>query len=594
MARPELKISLLVALLLSATTAAAAIPDEVKRALAARDYETAVQWLEANSAEPDAAFELGRLHRLGRGVAKDEAASLAYLSQAAAAGHVEAQYMLGRHCEKTGQLGEARMWMAKAAAAGHGKAASWSPRVPDVQGSLLDWIRAGRRPPESISRMDANGRDGSGRTPLMAAVEAGSIEWLTALTEAGADPDAADRHGTTALHRAVIADRSEMVELLLGAGANSRVANSQMDTPLHLAVASGSVAIARSLLNSGADPAVEDAAGWSAADLARRSADPELLAAFRIKGQAMAAGSREVDDPEVLQRRLSDAALRGNLAAVDELLEQPSFDPAWPALNGLLIRLADDGSVAVLERLVAAGVPAGRSDERGRTALHAGSSAGCSGCVHLLVKSGSALDGRDGLGRTPLVLAARAGSRETAEILLDAGADSGAVDQNGRNPLWWALKSGNVDAALVLLTRGVPLAADSEGVHPLHLAASADLPNAVEALMGKVPVDEPTRDGNSALLLAAGTGAEQSVRVLLANGGAIGFRNPQGDTALIIATRAGHLETARALLEAGANPSTRNERFESAASIVAERGDADWEALLAEHRRGVFDLLGAL
>ena len=144
-----------------------------------------------------------------------------------------------------------------------------------------------------------------------------------------------------------------------------------------------------------------------------------------------------------------------------------------------------------------------------------------------------------------------------------------------------------------LLDRGAPVTSDRDGVNPLHLAAAADLVDVIARLASALPVDVPTGDGHSALQLAAGAGATGAVQALLESGAATSFRNPMGDTALIIATRSEQLGAARLLLEAGASPSTRNERFESASSIVAERGDAQWEALLAEHRKGVFGLLGS-
>ncbi len=61
----------------------AAIPADIKLALAARDFETAIDWLKAHSSEPDAAYELGKLFRLGKGVTKDseQAAKLKHDSE---------------------------------------------------------------------------------------------------------------------------------------------------------------------------------------------------------------------------------------------------------------------------------------------------------------------------------------------------------------------------------------------------------------------------------------------------------------------------------------------------------------------------------
>ena len=77
-------------ILVAGATANADIPVEVKRALASRDYVTAAVWLNEHRLEPDAAFELGRLYRLGKGVPKDEDEALILFETAGRGGIVEA------------------------------------------------------------------------------------------------------------------------------------------------------------------------------------------------------------------------------------------------------------------------------------------------------------------------------------------------------------------------------------------------------------------------------------------------------------------------------------------------------------------------
>jgi ankyrin repeat protein len=72
------------------------------------------------------------------------------------------------------------------------------------------------------------------RTPLMWAVDAGHIEIVRALIDAGSDVNARDeaRIGNTALHFAVEKERAEMVELLLRAGADPSAPGWMRLTPL--------------------------------------------------------------------------------------------------------------------------------------------------------------------------------------------------------------------------------------------------------------------------------------------------------------------------------------------------------------------------
>jgi ankyrin repeat protein len=62
-------------------------------------------------------------------------------------------------------------------------------------------------------------RSTEGATPLMNAVQQGSVEKATLLLDRGADPDAKDSRGFTALHRAAEMGQTQLAELLLRRGA---------------------------------------------------------------------------------------------------------------------------------------------------------------------------------------------------------------------------------------------------------------------------------------------------------------------------------------------------------------------------------------
>jgi len=574
------------------SAAHAQIPSEVKRALALRDYSEAVIWLEEHQSDPDAAFELARLYQQGRGVQESAGKALALFLSAAESGHREAQYVLGRYFERQGDLQQAEDWMTRAAALGHRRAESWAPPRQTAQPvDLVSQIRANGIPTVTISRDAVNSADTSGSTPLMLAVELGAVSWLEPLLDAGAMVDAADRHGATALHRAAQAGNAEAVSILLQAGADPDPADEHGNRPLHLAVAGESVPVISLLLDSNADPAIENDAGWSAEALARRSGEKGLRMVFGLSESGRS--QPDIADQETLVRRLSDAAIREDSVALNELLKQAVFSPELSGLAGLLTRLAETGATEPLEQLLLAGVPADKADARGRTALHAAAAGGNADCIEVLVQHGADLNGPDPQARTPILLAARSGSKRSVHVLMDAGADVGATDREGRNALWWALRSSNEPLARFLLDQGVPVESDLEGVGPMHLAAEADLSGLIGEIAGRASIDDPTGGGNTALLIGAGNGSANAVLSLIEHGADLAFRNEAGDTALIIATRASHLDVARILLQQGANPNTRNDRFESATDIVVERGDAEWRALMDAHERGVLDLLGA-
>ena len=105
-----------------------------------------------------------------------------------------------------------------------------------------------------------------GETPLMFAALRGNLPAMQRLLARGAQ---VNREGWSPLHYAASGPEPKAVELLLGKGAeiDSRAPNG--NTPLMMAARYGAQDAATLLLARGADPRLRNAAGASAADLAR-------------------------------------------------------------------------------------------------------------------------------------------------------------------------------------------------------------------------------------------------------------------------------------------------------------------------------------
>lgn len=71
--------------------------------------------------------------------------------------------------------------------------------------------------------VSVNGRDASGRTPLMEAVFGGHMDTVQELLKRGADVNAQDRDGWTPLMEASSKGRADVVRTLLAHGADARI-----------------------------------------------------------------------------------------------------------------------------------------------------------------------------------------------------------------------------------------------------------------------------------------------------------------------------------------------------------------------------------
>jgi hypothetical protein len=105
-------------------------------------------------------------------------------------------------------------------------------------------------------------------------------------------------------------------------------------------------------------------------------------------------------------------------------------------------------------------------------------------------------------------------------------------------------------------------------------------------------VDAATKDGRTALMLAAGSGHEAVAAHLLEKGVSVDAADQDGDTALIWAAMNGHAAVAKLLLEKGASIDAANNDGDTA-QIVAARHEAV-VALLKKHRERLAGMVKAL
>jgi ankyrin repeat protein len=166
-------------------------------------------------------------------------------------------------------------------------------------------------------------------------------------------------------------------------------------------------------------------------------------------------------------------------------------------------------SVDVLRALLAGGADHRWVDHNRKSMLSYAVEAGALATMRVLLEeAGAEVEARDRLGATPLVDAARAGQAAACALLLRHGADVHAHDCHVSTPAHEASRAGGqggADALSVLLDAGARLdALNKHRQTPLMLAAGAGALDAVRALLaaGAEAVKPQDGHGNTALMHA--------------------------------------------------------------------------------------------
>ena len=131
-------------------------------------------------------------------------------------------------------------------------------------------------------------------------------------------------------------------------------------------------------------------------------------------------------------------------------------------------------------------------------------------------------------------------------------------------PLWNAVYFGHTETVRILLDN-LSQNTSSKNTLPKNKATQLD-----------------KRDGEELLMLAAGLGHVEVVRLMVKSGIDVNGRGLKQRTPLMAAAAFGRPEVAKALLEVGADPLARDEDGNTALAVAQDKGSDEVVALLAE------------
>ncbi|KOC14188.1 ankyrin repeat-containing protein [Aspergillus flavus AF70] len=199
----------------------------------------------------------------------------------------------------------------------------------------------------------------------------------------------------------------------------------------------------------------------------------------------------------------------------------------------------------------------------------------------------------DDMGRPPIAHAGFSNQDPVVEQLLATpGVDINWKDHHGRTPLSWTVSYGSKAAVSQFLSRqdidvNAAMATDymwKEGWTALMFAANRGFTEKVELLLNApyINVNHQCARGKTALHLAAKTGSEVTVQLLLAKEAYPDLQDRYGGTPLYEAALFGYLPIMNLLYQAGADPDIVIDGGDTAITVASSRGYTDIVAFLLE------------
>jgi len=427
----------------------------------------------------------------------------------------------------------------------------------------------------SVAAPDIDAADTEGGTALLAAVTQDRLDAAKQLLSRGARADAANRYGVTPLYVAALHGNTDMMVALLAAKADPNGAAPAGETLLMISARTGVVKAMRLLIDAGAKvDAREPNYNQTALMIASRGNHAEAIQLLLDKGADINARTSTGDAP-AFKPPCKGTGCGSEGVGINRggLPDRGRRDAATGGMTSLLYA-AREGADAATAILIKRGVNLDLAEANGMTPLLMALLNNQLNTARQLIEAGANVNAADFYGRTPLWAAVeyrnldmnnrsedspttnhvdRAASLPVIKLLLEKGADVNArtrelppsrkwlyalndvswVDYTGQTPFLRAAFSGDTTVMRLLLDHGAdPNLATQGGTTPLMAASGVgwvvqqtyteSMPSLLEAiricLEHKADVNAVNTMGLTAVLGAANKGANDIIRLLVANG----------------------------------------------------------------------------